>query len=265
MKVESIWLNFFLEKIYLLLYTELNIDREVDFVYFDGILFDLDGTLLPMDNDRFTRDYLHLLANSVSHLGYKEETMVPAMWKGVSAMVKNDGSVSNYDVFWKVFSDIIGEKVYDDIPTFDEFYRTEFHKAKAFTEPTDLSKEIVLEAHKKADKVILATNPLFPRVAVDSRLSWVGLKSDDFDYITDYSNSSFCKPNTEYYLQIGKIMNLDLSKCLMVGNNTDEDAFASMEVGMSSYLVTDYLISGKTMPSCPKGSLKDLLTYLQNL
>ena len=29
-----------------------------------GILFDLDGTLLPMDNDEFTRQYFRLLAET---------------------------------------------------------------------------------------------------------------------------------------------------------------------------------------------------------
>ncbi len=35
------------------------------------ILFDLDGTLLPMDQDEFIRDYFQRLAQKVSPLGYE--------------------------------------------------------------------------------------------------------------------------------------------------------------------------------------------------
>ena len=35
------------------------------------ILFDLDGTLLPMDNDAFTRGYFKLLAARLAPLGYE--------------------------------------------------------------------------------------------------------------------------------------------------------------------------------------------------
>lgn len=80
-------------------------------MHYQGILFDLDGTLLPMDNDRFTRGYFHLLAQAVAPLGYEEATLIPAMWKGVAAMVKNDGSRSNAQAFWAVFSRILGPQV----------------------------------------------------------------------------------------------------------------------------------------------------------
>ena len=62
---------------------------------FDGIFFDLDGTLLPMDNDAFTKGYLGLLAVAVTPYGFEPKSMISAMWKGVAAMVKNDGSRTN--------------------------------------------------------------------------------------------------------------------------------------------------------------------------
>lgn len=55
---------------------------------YQAILFDLDGTLLPMDLDQFTEGYFHLLAQTAAPYGYREETLVPALWKGVGAMVK---------------------------------------------------------------------------------------------------------------------------------------------------------------------------------
>ena len=53
----------------------------------DAILFDLDGTLLPMDNDVFTKGYLSLLSRAIAPHGYEPREMISAMWYGVEAMV----------------------------------------------------------------------------------------------------------------------------------------------------------------------------------
>ena len=68
-----------------------------------AILFDLDGTLLPMDTDRFTLGYLHMLFKRLEPYGYNEKTFISAMWQGVAAMVKNDTSRLNEAVFWEAF------------------------------------------------------------------------------------------------------------------------------------------------------------------
>ncbi len=236
-----------------------------------AIFFDLDGTLLPMDNDVFIKGYLGLLSRAVAHLGYKPETMIPTMWKGVAAMVKNDGSRLNFDIFWDYFSAAFGKEVYGHIPTFDAFYSDEngFHKAKAFTAPTPLAKKAVELAHTKAEKVVLATNPFFPRVAVESRLSWAGLSPDDFDLVTTYENSRSCKPNPAYYREICEKLGLDPAKCLMIGNNAEEDVKAAATIGMSTYLLTDCLIDEHDLLAqgldCPKGSFHELIDYLTTL
>lgn len=232
----------------------------------DAILFDLDGTLLPMDNAAFTKGYLSLLCKTVSPLGYRAETMVPAMWKGVEAMVRNDGSVPNYDRFWQAFFEVLGKESYDHVSSFDAFYDKEFHQAITLTQPRpELARQAVALAREKADRVVLATNPLFPRVAVRSRLAWAGLSEEDFDWITDYENSSTCKPNPAYYRQIAEQLRVDPLQCLMVGNNTEEDIEAAQTAGLSTFLLTDCLIAKEPIPNSPKGSFEELIAYLQAL
>lgn len=229
---------------------------------YEAILFDLDGTLLPMDNDVFTKGYFGYLCKAVAHLGYTPELLIETMWKGVKAMVLNDGNAPNSDAFWKVFSSVYGQKAYDDIPVFDNFYKNGFHEAKKFTYPTELSRRIVELAHKAADKVVLATNPLFPAVAIESRLSWLGLSPEDFDLVTDYDNSHYCKPNPDYYNEICSKLGLNSKNCLMIGNNTDEDFAPASKLGMDCFIITDWQI-GKTEATCQKGSLKDFYDFLK--
>ncbi len=175
---------------------------------------------------------------------------------------KNDGTKKNADAFWDAFAAILGEKVYADIPHFDKFYSEEFCGAVRFTQPTPIAKKIVAAARKCADQVILATNPLFPTVAVTERLRWAGLSPADFDYVTDYDNSHFCKPNPKYYLEIAEKCGFDPKNALMIGNNAEEDIRASAAAGLSAYLVTDCLICEGEMPDCPQGSLAEICTLL---
>ena len=236
---------------------------------YQGILFDLDGTLLPMDNDSFIKGYLKLLSGAVAHLGYTPDTMIPTMWKGVAAMVKNDGTRTNYDIFWEHFSAAFGPKVYDHVPCFDAFYTDPngFHLAKALTTPTPMAKKAVELARQSAHCVVLATNPFFPRVAVESRMGWAGLTPNDFDLVTTYENSHSCKPNPAYYAEICQKLGLDPKQCLMIGNNAEEDVAASAALGMDTYLLTDCLIDEKGLLEkgldCPRGGYAELLDFLK--
>ena len=230
---------------------------------YQAILFDLDGTLLPMNYDEFTKGYFRLLAGMAAGYGYQKEALVPALWKGVAAMVQNDGSCLNYDVFWKVFSEILGSEICDYIPVFDKFYENEFKEAVAFTGPNPLAKEAVALAKAKAECVVLATNPLFPPAGVKTRLGWVGLSPEDFVHVTHYENSSYCKPNPEYYREILKKLGLDPAKCLMIGNDVQEDVEAAKTAGMEVFLVTDCLINRGQTPECPQGSFEELIAFLK--
>lgn len=233
---------------------------------YQAILFDLDGTLLPMDYDTFLRGYLGLLAEHVAPLGYEKKALVGAMWQGVAAMTANDGSRTNCEAFWQVFAGVFGKECYQHIPVFDAFYSSDFHKAKAFTVPApEKARALVALAREKAEKVVLATSPLFPRVAVKSRLEWAGLSLDDFDLVTEYENSTTCKPNPAYYREICDKIGVDPAKCLMIGNNVEEDITPSQSLGFDTYLMTDYLLAAGEIPSVPQGSFDDAIAFLRAL
>ena len=227
------------------------------------ILFDLDGTLLPMDQDRFTYTYFKELAVKLAPLGFDPKALAGNIWAGVAAMVKNDGSVPNEEAFWQEFSHIYGETVRKHIPVFEEFYANEFQKAQSVCGFSPESKKIVEKIKKAGCKVVLATNPIFPAIATQSRIRWAGLEPEDFLLYTTYENSSFCKPNPKYYEEIVTRLGLDPKTCLMVGNDVTEDG-AAKALGMDVFFLTDCLINkeGKDIDREPHGSFDELEAFL---
>ena len=168
----------------------------------NAILFDLDGTLLPMDQDLFMKYYFGALVQKLVPLGYDKDSLINGIWAGIKAMVTNDGTKTNEAAFWNMFCSLVGRDCRSDIPVFESFYRNEFIAAKNACQPTPAAKEIINFLKASGKRLILATNPLFPSVATENRIGWAGLSTDDFELVTTYENSSSCKPNPKYYIEI---------------------------------------------------------------
>lgn len=232
------------------------------------ILFDLDGTLLPMDQDAFTKAYFKLLAQKLAPHGYDPAALVDHIWAGTAAMVKNDGSRSNEAAFWETFAGIYGrEKVEKDMPLFDEFYRVEFQEAQALCGQNPLAKKAVEACKAAGHQVALATNPIFPTYATESRIRWAGLEPEDFALYTTYENIGYSKPNPAYYREVAAQLGCRPEDCLMVGNDVDEDMIAAQAAGMGVFLLTDCLINreGKGIAQYPQGGFGELLRFLKRM
>ena len=230
------------------------------------ILYDLDGTLLPMDNDSFTKGYFKLLAAAMAPRGYEPKPLVDAVWAGMAAMVKNDGSQTNETAFWQAFAALLGEGALKDRPLFQRFYETDFQKARALCGFNPAAAETVRALKALPLRAALATNPIFPSVATESRIRWAGLEPDEFELFTTYENTCFCKPNPDYYRDVAARLGVAPEECLMVGNDATED-WAAQEAGMRFYLLTDCLLnkSGRDVQSVPHGGFEGLAAHVRAL
>ena len=83
-----------------------------------AILYDLDGTLLPMDQDEFVKRYFHSLISALAKQGYEPEGLSRAMWVSIGAMISNNGAATNEEIFWQAFSREYGKDMTADIPLF---------------------------------------------------------------------------------------------------------------------------------------------------
>lgn len=211
-----------------------------------AVFFDLDSTLLPMDEEKFMGIYLHSLYNYVKSLGFEENKFAKDIFTGVKIMMTNDGSRTNEEAFWSFFKAQYGEDIVNHIDLFESYYKTDFKLTKGACEPNELAKKIVSFVKENGLLCILSTNPLFPIVANETRLGFIGLATNDFDYITSYENSSYCKPNPKYFEALLNKFHLSASEVILFGNNVSEDFECASKVGIKCYLVGNHIIGDAT-------------------
>ena len=230
-----------------------------------AVLFDLDGTLLPMDQDEFMKLYMKGLCGKLAPLGYDSaEELSGAIWQGVRAMYRNDGSVTNDVAFWKAFTKQYPHAGKRENDALDEFYRDDFDKLSSVAKPDANAKKALEYIRSKGIRITLATNPLFPRIATEKRIRWAGFDESDFEFFTAYEDCGYTKPNPDFYREVYQRMGLNPCECLLVGNDVDED-MAAAELGMKVFLITDHLINkhNKDISNYPHGDFNDLIEYIK--
>ena len=230
------------------------------------VLFDLDGTLLPMDQERFVKTYLGLLAKKMAPHGYDPDGLIKGVWNGTGAMMKNTTGRADEDIFWEVFCGFVGRDARRDEAIFREFYKNEFNQVQAVCGFNPKAAETIALVKRKGFRAALATNPLFPAIATENRTRWAGLDPHDFQLITTYENSTRCKPNPDYYREVLETLGVRGEECLMVGNDVDEDMVAR-SLGMRVFLLTDCVINrkGADIEQFPHGGFDALMAFIEGL
>ena len=207
------------------------------------VLFDLDGTLLPMDVEEFTKNYFGYIVQTMNENGRDGKFILKAIGKGVEEIVKNNGTLTNEEVFWNTFVKFYGENKLCDKTFIDSFYTNEFKNTIASCDDNPYVESIIKCCHDLNLITVLSTNPIFPKEGTLTRMSFIGLKEADFDYITTYENSNYCKPNPLYFKMLLDKFNLKSDEVILFGNNTYEDGECALLCGIKCYMVGDYIIN----------------------
>ncbi|MGB9767602.1 MULTISPECIES: HAD family hydrolase [Dictyoglomus] len=229
-----------------------------------AILFDLDGTLLMNNFDLFMKNYFSLLMEEFKKIG-DEKDLFKNLNFAIEKMLANKGPKTNYDVFWEEFTKLTGKdrKYMEDF--FMDFYSKKFPLLKELSQAraNSYAKEVVEKSFELGLKVVIATNAVFPLIAIKERLKWANLINYPYDLITSMEVMHSCKPNLEYYKEILERINVTPEKTLMVGNDIKEDLSAS-KLGILTFLYTPHnnLILNLDHKPDFMGDLKDLFELL---
>jgi FMN phosphatase YigB (HAD superfamily) len=231
-----------------------------------AILFDLDGTLLPLDTEEFIENYIKMLSWEMKAL-IPQDLFVKKLWESTYAMINNtDPGKTNKEVFWENFFEGIECERELILTKIEDFYKNRFPELKKVMEPNPISSIILKEAESIGLELVIATNPIFPEIAIRERLRWINAEKFGYKLITTYENMHFTKPRLEYYEEILSIIGKDPEECLMVGNDVEEDLVAS-KLGIKTFLVTDYMINRNGIEPKPDyaGSIEDLFHFIKNM
>lgn len=230
------------------------------------VLFDLDGTLLPLDMEKFTEIYFYQMG-LVFHDLIDPKLLVKNIWIATETMVQSLDQQTNEVNFMKKFGELVGEDV---LPIYQqrfmEFYDEGFLKVKNSIFDVPAIKESVAILKQKGYEMVIATNPLFPEKAIHHRIRWAGFQPEDFKYITSYERNHFCKPQLQFYHELLKETGKVPEQCLMVGNDVQEDMIIS-QLGVETYLITNHLIHRNKEPiqSSHQGTYQDFFNFIQAL
>lgn len=204
------------------------------------ILFDLDGTLLPIDDKEFERLYFGSMIHHFKDL-YGPQEWIDLIWSCTKTMVKDTSLQTNETVFFKAMKDRIGDQLDVLVPRFEHFYVHDFDNVRSGVKPSAILKEAIAILKRKGYRLAIATNPMFPKLAIEKRIAWTGLDRQDFDYVTSFEHNHYCKPQPLFYREVCEQLKVSPQDCLMVGNDATEDMIAK-SIGISTYLLTNHRI-----------------------
>jgi len=229
-----------------------------------ALLFDLDGTLLDNDMKTFLPRYFQALTAKMAHI-FPPEELVRMLMASTRVMIRNnDPAKTNAQVFWEDFEPRSGHSREELEPLFADFYAHEYRELRACVRCKPEARPLLERALELGYELVIATNPLFPRLAIEERLHWAGIADLPFKLVTSYEDMHFCKPHPGYYQEVLARIGREARECLMTGNSVGEDIAPAQQVGLYTFLVLDNVLDPvEGVEPHFQGSLADLQRLLE--
>lgn len=241
-----------------------------------AVLFDLDGTLLPVEMDFFLKHYMDAIAAAFAPM-MEPPAFKKALMEATFDTIRNtDPSVGNLDAFAAAFTRRSGMPWESTWPVIQRYYLEEYpllrkHVLDLPGEEARVSEHcstvrlVLRQCIDNGWDIVLATQPIFPETAVRERMRWCGIEDFPWRFISNLDNMHFCKPHLEYYREVLDCAGLEPARCVMVGNDMQEDMVAK-RVGTKTFLVEDYLIDrGEDLAPDGRGRLADVPEAIERL
>ena len=229
------------------------------------LLLDLDDTLLDNDMEAFVPAYLQALSGYMAQHSPPQrfaQTLLAATQK----MMENrrpDRTLE--ETFSAAFYPALGLSAETLRPEIETFYRQVFPSLQRVTRPRPAAPALVETALERGWRVVIATNPLFPRTAIEQRLAWAGLPVEEYPFalVTSFETFHFTKAVPAYYAEILGRLGWPKDPLLMAGNDPDLDLRPAQKAGLPVFWVTASPKSGTSPLSTDgRGPLDSLPSWL---
>ncbi|NDJ79042.1 MAG: HAD-IA family hydrolase [Chloroflexi bacterium] len=206
-----------------------------------ALLLDLDDTLLVNPVETFTQQYIGLLNDFLSNALDIPDFIAPLMSSIKAVSTSLDPRTTNADVFYAaLMPQLPVDRATFDVPV-AEFYRTVYPRLQAITRPRPDARPFVEWCLAQGYIVVVATNPFFPWMAIEQRLTWAGLPPDEvpFHLVTYLENMHYTKPHPHYYEEILTRVGVGPDEAVMVGDDWNNDILPAHQAGLNTYWITD--------------------------
>ncbi|HEX9093419.1 MAG TPA: HAD family hydrolase [Coriobacteriia bacterium] len=200
-----------------------------------AILFDLDGTLLDIDLTGFLRSYFEALGRATAER-YPGTDVLGAILASTEVMQHDHAGRTNRETFNADFLSRTGVDLDDpeNAEVFDAFYRDTFPSLGHGFGPAKGGRRAIETARAHGMRIVIATQPIFPRAAIEHRLAWAGLSDLELGPLTTYEVMHACKPSAAYFREAAAMVDCEPTECLMVGDDRALDMPAA-DIGMRTF------------------------------
>jgi len=226
------------------------------------LLLDLDNTLLDNSMDTFLPPYIQGLAKRMAPY-VQPDLMVKNLLAATAQMTENtrpDRTLKQ--VFDSAFYPALSVEQALIDPVLKAYYSEDYPQIKALTHPIPGASQMVSAAVQRGYRIAIATNPLFPRTAIDQRISWAGIDQYPLALVPSYESFHFTKPHPAYLAEFLAQMGWPDDPVVMVGDDLENDLPAAKGMGIKMYWVDGKdTTEGGTMPDAT-GPIEGLLEWL---
>lgn len=231
------------------------------------LLIDLDNTLLSNDLQTFLPAYLQTLGEHLKEYA-KPKLLVRALMDATQRLIENkQPNLTLKEVFDSAFYPALGLQPQDMHEAITAFYQEVFPTLRRYTQPRPEAQVLVEQALSKGYEIVIATSPLFPRVAIIQRLEWAGISPylHNLRLITSYENFHFCKPNPAYYTEILSQLGWLDGGAVMIGDDLVNDILPASRAGLPVFWIDPTADQNPVNPSSPhgSGSLGEVLPWIE--
>jgi FMN phosphatase YigB (HAD superfamily) len=216
------------------------------------LFFDLDGTLLPLRVDELLKPYFVALTKHWAPVFAEPAKLAEHIMASLEVMIRTATPERlNAETYWTTLAARTG--VGQDVlrgPRFEAFYRDVFPQQRALygDRLPGHGRALAVAALEAGYEIVMATNSIWPRVAIDERMRWAGVADLPWKLVTSMDDMHFAKPHPGYYAEICARIGRRPDECVLVGNDVEEDAIAGARAGLPVVLLTDYLENKRNLP-----------------
>lgn len=230
------------------------------------LLLDLDDTLIENDIDHFLPHYLQAWGREVAPFAAPEH-FIRRLLAGTQAMTRNrNPDCTLQEAFESTFFPGLGVEEAVFRPLADHFYAQIYPELQNLTRPVAAAAPLVQALQARGDRIVIATNPLFPLTAIEQRLAWAGLPVTEhpFDLVASYETFHYAKPDPAFFAEALAKLGWPDGPVVIVGDSLEREVEAGRRAGLAVFwLPLDGSLAPQGAAPIAQGGLEDFLPWLE--